>query len=188
MIGKLTSITIGAAILSAAMAGHANTAYYSINGGPAVAFGTLSDTFQGPAALTKSCLGAPINLNCTLTLGGSITEIGGDTLELTINSAASTGAGLCTNVGFTNLPWTGTYSHPGSGSLTPAVFTVSGIGVSTSCGSCSGSVTATFENTGLGEFSFVGTLPGGFLGDCIVNGNTIDSDGAGSGDEYRVFH
>jgi len=195
MISKLTSLTIGAAILSAAMAGHASTAYYSINGGAATAFGSISDTFQGPAALTKSCLGAPINLNCTLTLGGSISATSANVLELEITSAVSTGPGLCTNVGFNNLPWTGTLDHTAAGSMassdtdtTPTVFTVTGIGVSTSCGSCNGSVTASFVNTGLGEFSFVGTLPGGFLGDCIVNGTTIDSDGAGSGDTYRAWH
>jgi hypothetical protein len=159
--------------------------HYTINGGSPIAFGSIPpDIFQGSASLSKSCLGAPINLNCTLTLSGEVYK-SGSSVQLRIDTASSTGPGLCTNVGFTNLPW---YSSTFSSSPPDSfLFTVSGIGVSTSCGSCSGSLNASFANTGLGEFSFSGTLPGGFLGDCIVNGTGIDSSPAGSGNTYRMW-
>lgn len=183
MKGYKAIVSAGFAALVLSSASFA--AEYTEDGaGPFALSGGITDTFAGAAALSRTCFGIPINLNCTLTLGGQIVESGSN-VNLSISSASSTGGGSliqCEDVTFSNFPWTGstaTSNLPTSFTdTTPVPFTVSGIVVNTPCGSCSGSVTASYSNTGLGEFSFVGTM-----GSCSVNGNNIDSV---AGTEYRV--
>ena len=183
MKGYKTIISAGFAALM--LSSTAFAAQYTENGaGPFALSGGITDTFSGPAVLSRTCFGIPINLNCTLTLGGQIVESGAN-VNLSISSAASTGGGgliTCADVSFSGFPWTGstaTTNLPTSFTdTTPVPFTVSGIVVNTPCGSCSGSVTASYSNTGLGEFGFVGTM-----GSCSVNGSGIDSV---AGTSYRV--
>ena len=153
----------------------------TVNGVPTV-LGTVSDTFSGPAALSKNCFGIPINLNCTLTVDGTVSQsTDPNYADLTITAAASSGGGgliSCSDVSFNNLPWSGTAHHDDI--IAGNAFPVGTVGVSTPCGSCSGNVNVSFSNTGNGEFAFLGTL-----GTCSVNGSGID---ATSGAIYRISH
>lgn len=192
---KFNKIGMGLIAFSFAAIAHADgPVYVSINDGPDEILTVISDEFAGQATLGKTCGLLPINLSCTLTLEGKITDLGSD-VELSISEASSTGSLLCGGVGF-NLPgapdWSGTAPHsalPTSKTDTTAVpFTVSGIGVTTSCGNCAGSLGATFSNAGAGTFGFSGSLGytgGGLPGACNVSGSGIVST---SGTDYKVWH
>ena len=189
---KFQQIGMGLIALSFAAASHASgPVTVEIDGVPQT-LTSISDEFAGSATLSKTCGIFPINLNCTLTLDGTISDSG--TLDLEITSAASTGSSLCNGVGFNlpGTPWTGSAPHSAlptsAGDTTPVPFTVSGIAVTTSCGDCAGSLGATFSNTGPGTFAFSGTLPytgGGLPGNCAVSGSSIVST---SGTDYKVYH
>lgn len=191
-----TSLALGSALLAFAATTYASPAYYervtppAAHTGSGTAFGSVNDTFTGTASLSKQCVFFPINISCTLEIDGVITAGSApETLDLIIDDARSSGAGLCNSIGFSGFNWTASTPHAGlpsayTDSTTIVEFDVSGVEVDTSCGVCSGAdVSATFQNIGRGVFSFSGSIPGG-TGPCSVSGALE----AASGDSYRVWH
>ena len=152
----------------------------------------IQDTFAGVASLSKTCGIFPINLNCTLAVTGEVTDTGTDA-RLEITSAVSSGSSLCSGVGF-NLPpsWVSTTAHmnlPTSASDgAPVLFMLSGVGVTTSCGNCGGTLPVTYTNNHPGIFAFSGTLPytgSGLPGNCSVSSSSLTSV---NGNAYKIWH
>ena len=160
-------------------------------------FGSISGSFSGVATIQKQCGFIPIDLECNYQIEAVIYDPdtpGSERLIMKIDDAQATaGSGpLCDGQFYDNFPWSGDVLHQAIPSTpadpTPIAILINDVRVASSCGTCEGSLTATFSNSGAGMVSLFGELPysyGGLSGDCYINASGMTST---DGSTIRIWH
>ncbi|WP_246953919.1 hypothetical protein [Alcanivorax quisquiliarum] len=156
----------------------------------------LSDTFSGTIAFQKQCISIPVNFTCEFSLSTRISDNGTE-MAIKLSDLASSGPGWCSGITAFNpsIPWSGQipYSELPTRNPPPAVglydsipFSLYDVSFMTSCGSCAGTLGASYTNAGGGAINLSGSLPslpGQPVGNCNLSGS-LKSDSFA----YELWH
>ena len=154
----------------------------------------VQDTFSGEFHFTKQCGLSSVSMDCDFSFAMVISDTTGLTLDFSASSIDTSTPGACSTL---LTPNTFSLSIPHGELPTleplPAVqlfdeisFSLPGFSVTSTCGSCSGTLEGTFSNTGGGTLSLSGSLPhtaGSIPGDCH-----IEASSAATSATYLIWH
>ena len=164
---------LGAALLAAFGASHASPIYYTVNGGATQQLDVtpITDTFTGTSTVTSGFC----NLSCTLSATGTLSDNLSGNTTLSVSAASTSGSFACNTVNLSGFPWVGSVPHSSIPSpLAPVTFTLSGVNVSSICGTCSNQIDVTFDPASGGSFVFNGPITPN--GSCAVVGNLTSTN------------
>lgn len=177
---------LSAALVAAFGVSQASPIYYTVNGGATkqLDIDPITDTFSG----TTTLVAGACSLECTLNATGTLSD-NGSTVDLAVTAASVTGGFLCSTVGLSGFPWTASVPHTNppitSPTLDPILFELSGVSVTSFCGSCSDMIEVTFDADNGGQFIFDGPIyNSGGNSSCNVDGTLSSS----AGNYYVAWH